>query len=29
LIALQPLSVEGIQGVNIAAGVVGLTLKAQ
>jgi hypothetical protein len=29
LIVLQPLSVEGIQGVNIAAGVVGLTLKAQ
>src|SRR5262245_7126411 len=28
-IALQPLSVEGIQGINIAAGVVGLTLKAK
>jgi hypothetical protein len=28
-IALQPLSVEGIQGINIAAGIVGLTLKAK
>jgi uncharacterized protein DUF992 len=28
-IALQPLSVEGIEGINIAAGVVGLTLKAK
>ena len=27
-IALQPLSVEGVQGINIAAAVVGLTLKA-
>jgi hypothetical protein len=26
-IALQPLSVEGVQGLNIAAGVVGLTLR--
>ena len=28
-IALQPLSVEGIEGINIAAGIVGLTLKAK
>ena len=28
-IALQPLSVEGVQGINIAAGIVGLTLKAK
>jgi hypothetical protein len=27
-IALQPLSVEGVKGINIAAAVVGLTLKA-
>ncbi len=28
-IALQPLSVEGIQGINIAAGIVGITLKSE
>ena len=28
-IALQPLSVEGIKGINIAAGIAGLQLKAQ
>jgi Protein of unknown function (DUF992) len=28
-IALQPLSVEGVEGLNIAAGIVGLTLRAK
>jgi Protein of unknown function (DUF992) len=29
LIALQPLSVEGIQGINIAAGITGIMLQAR